>query len=54
MAMVLRSLQLAHAFYKSMYLEVIAILHYNYHDGVIDMCVLKLVFHQSTINVIVP
>jgi len=44
-------LQLPHAFYTSMYLEVIAFLHYNNHDGVIHACVLKkLVFHQSTVN----
>ena len=36
-----RSLQLPHAFYTSMYLEVIAVLHYNNHDGVIHACVLK-------------
>jgi len=39
--LVLRSLQLPHAFYTSMYLEVIAVLHYNNHDGVIHACVLK-------------
>jgi len=32
--LVLRSLQLPHAFYTSIYLEVIAVLHYNNHDGV--------------------
>jgi len=25
-----------HAFYKSVHLEVVAVLHYNNHDGVID------------------
>jgi len=39
--LVLRSLQLLHAFYTSMFLEVIAVLHYNNHDGVIHACVLK-------------
>ena len=39
--LVLRSLQLPHAFYTSMYLEVIAVLHYNNHGGVIHACVLK-------------
>jgi len=39
--LVLRSLQLPHAFYTSTYLEVIAVLHYNIHDGVIHACVLK-------------
>jgi len=39
--MVLRSLPLPHTFYKSMYLEVVAVLHYNNHDGVIHACVLK-------------
>jgi len=28
-------------FYTLMYLEVIAVLHYNNHDGVIHACVLK-------------
>jgi len=37
----LRSLPLPYAFYKSMYLEVIAKLHFNNHDGVIHACVLK-------------
>ena len=41
MTLVLRSLQLPHAFYTSMYLEVIAVLHYNNHDGDIHACVLK-------------
>jgi len=40
--LVLRSLQLPHAFYTSMYLEVIAVLHYNNHDGVTPVCVLKV------------
>ena len=35
------SLQLPHAFYTSMYLEVIAVLYYNNHDGVIHACILK-------------
>ena len=39
--LVLRSLQLPHAFYTSTYLEVIAVLHYNNHDGVIRVCVSK-------------
>jgi len=39
--LVLRSLQLPHAFYTSMYLEVVAVLHYNNHDGVIHARVLK-------------
>jgi len=39
--LVLRSLQLPHAFYTSMYLEVIAVLHYNNRDSVIHACVLK-------------
>jgi len=26
-----------------MYLEVIAVLHYNYHDGIIHACILKSV-----------
>ena len=30
-----------------MYLEVIAVLHYNKHDDVIPVYVSKLVFHQS-------
>jgi len=29
-----------HAFYKSVYLEVIAVLYYNNHDGVIHACLL--------------
>ena len=41
MPLALRSLQLPHASYTSMYLEVIAVLHYNNHDGVIHTCVLK-------------
>jgi len=39
--LVLRSLQLPHAFYTSMYLEVIAVLHYNNYNGDIHACVLK-------------
>ena len=39
--LVLRSLPLPHAFYKSMYLEAIPVPHYNNHDGVIRVCVLK-------------
>jgi len=42
--LVLRSLQLPHAFYTSMYLEVIAVLHYNNHDGVIHTCVSKSLY----------
>ena len=38
---VLRSLQFPHAFYTLMYLEVISVLRYNNHDGVIHVCVLK-------------
>jgi len=30
-----------HAFYKSVYFEVIAGLHHNSHDDVIHACVLK-------------
>ena len=41
MTLVLRSLPLLHAFYTSMYLEVIAVLHYNNHDGDIHVCVIK-------------
>ena len=41
MTLVLRSLQLPHAFYTSMYLEVIAVLHYNDYNGDIHACVLK-------------
>jgi len=37
-----------------MYLEVIAVLHYNKHDDVIHACVSKIVFHQSTVNVLAP
>jgi len=37
-----------------MYLEVIAVLHYNNHDGVIHACLKKLVFHQSTVNGLAP
>jgi len=39
--LVLRSLQLPHVFYTSMYLEVIAVLHYNNYDGDIHSCILK-------------
>jgi len=39
--LVLHSFPLPHAFNKSMYLEVIAVLHYNNHDGVIHACALK-------------
>ena len=42
--LVLRSLQLVHAFYTSIYLEVIAVLHYNNHDGVIHACVLTSLY----------
>jgi len=35
MTLVRGSLPLPHAFYKSVYLEGIAVLHYNNHDGVI-------------------
>ena len=41
-ALVLRHLQLPHAFYTSMYLEVIAVLHCNNHDGNIHTCGLKV------------
>jgi len=33
-----------HAFYTSMYLEAIAVLHYNNHDGVIHACLKSLYF----------
>jgi len=39
--LVLRGLQLPHAFYTSMYLEVIAVLYYNNYDGDNHACVLK-------------
>jgi len=39
--LVLRSFPLPHAFYKSMYLEVIAVLHYNKHDYVVHAYVSK-------------
>jgi len=39
--LVLRSLPLPGAFYKSRYLEVIAVLHYNKHDDVIHASVSK-------------
>ena len=42
--LVLRSLQLPHAFYTSMYSEIIAVLHYNNHDGVFHACALKSVW----------
>jgi len=42
--LVLRSLQLPHAFYTSMCLEIIAVLHYNNHDGVFHACALKSVW----------
>ena len=42
--LVLRSLQLPHAFYTSMYLEIIAVLQYNNHDGVFHACALKSVW----------
>ena len=42
--LVLRSLQLPHAFYTSRYLEIIAVLHYNNHDGVFHACALKSVW----------
>ena len=35
--LVLRSLPLTHALYKSVYLEVIAALHYNHRDGVVQL-----------------
>jgi len=41
--LVLRSLQLPHAFYTSMNLEIIAVLHYNNHDGVFHARALKSV-----------
>jgi len=37
----INSLPLPHAFYKSMYLEVIAVLHYNVHADIIHACVSK-------------
>jgi len=37
----INSLSLPHAFYKSMYLEVIAVLRYNKHDDIIHACVSK-------------
>jgi len=42
--LVLRRLQLPYAFYTSMYLEIIAVLHYNNHDGVFHACALKSVW----------
>ena len=42
--LVLRSLQLPHAFYTSMYLEIIAVLRYNNHDGVFRARALKSVW----------
>ena len=39
-----RSLPLPHAFYTSMYLEVIAVLHYKNHDGVIHADVSKSLY----------
>jgi len=44
MLLVLHCLQLAHAFYISMYLEVIAVLHYNNYDGDIHVCPKSLYF----------
>ena len=39
--LVLRSLSLPHALYRSMYLEVIAVLQYNEHDDVVHAYVSK-------------
>jgi len=39
--LVLRSLPFPHGSSKMMYLEVIAVLRYNIHDGFIYACVLK-------------
>jgi len=48
--MVLRSLPLTQAFYKSIYLEVIAVVHYNKHDDVIHPYTLYACVHQSKYN----
>ena len=40
-SLVLRCLPLPHALYTSMYLQVVAVLHYNNHDSAIHTCVLK-------------
>ena len=48
--LVLHSLQLPHAFYTSMYLEIIAVLHYNNHDGVFHACALKSVWKNLYFN----
>jgi len=51
--LVLRSLPPPHAFYKSMYLEVIAVLHYNQHDDVVHcICLKNLCFIK--VNVFAP
>ena len=50
--LVLPSLPLPHAFYKSMYLEVIAVLHYNKHDDVVHACLKNLCFIK--VNVFTP
>jgi len=40
------------AFYKSMYLEVIAVLHYNNHDNVVHACVSKACVSSKCISAI--
>ena len=48
--LVLGSLQLPHAFYTSMYLEIITVLYYNNHDGVFHACALKSVSKSLCFN----
>jgi len=52
--LVLRSLQLPHAYHTSMYLEVIAVLHYHNHDGVIHACISTNALAPSSVYSILP